>query len=173
MLTIINKRIAVRVTNTMESANLIKKNTQIAEFSIVSPEQSKHIKPVDMATLSMIPQGDPDRTAHLNELLRTNKPEQQKKTFSVSQHQKVPENPRITPQVRHESSKDYLNLKRKKNPFHNRAQNPEANYSNDSIDWHFGQKQTNKQLKRYWWTTLTFSPDTEWRLRWTRNSRWK
>ena len=63
MSTKIDKRIAVRVTNTTESPNLIKKHTQIAEFSVVTPEQSKHIKPVDMAILSMIPQGDLDVTA--------------------------------------------------------------------------------------------------------------
>ena len=81
MSTIIDKRIAVRATNTTESPYHIKKHTQIAEFSVVTPEQSKHIKPVDMAILSMIPQGDPDLTADLNELLRTNKPEQQDSTF--------------------------------------------------------------------------------------------
>ena len=79
--TIIDKRIAVRVTNTTESPYLIKKHTRIAEFSVVTPEHSKHIKPVDMAILSMIPQGDPDLTAYLNELLRTNKPEQEDSTF--------------------------------------------------------------------------------------------
>ena len=79
--TIINKRIAVRVTNTTESPYLIKKHTQIAEFSVVTPDQSKHIKPVDMAILSMIPKHDLDLTAYLNELLRTNKPEQQDNTF--------------------------------------------------------------------------------------------
>ena len=81
MSTIIDKRIAVRVTNTRESPYLIKKHTQIAEFSVVTPEQSKHIKPVDMANLSVIPQGDPDLTAYLNELLRTNNLEQQNNTF--------------------------------------------------------------------------------------------
>ena len=81
MSTIIDKKVAVRVTNTLESPYLIKKHTQIAEFSVVTPEQSKHIKPVDMAILSMIPQGDPDKTAYLNELLRTNKSEQQDNTF--------------------------------------------------------------------------------------------
>ena len=79
--TIIDKRIAVRVTNTTESPYLINKHTEIAEFSVVSPEQSKHIKPVDMAILSMIPQSDSDLTAYLNELLRTSKPEQQDNTF--------------------------------------------------------------------------------------------
>ena len=81
MSTIIDKRIAVRVTNTTESPYLIKKHTQIAEFSVVTPEHSKHIKPKDMAIRSMIPQDDPDLTAYLNELLRTNKPEQQNNTF--------------------------------------------------------------------------------------------
>ena len=81
MSTIIDKRLAVRVTNTTESPYLIRKHTEIAEFSVVTPEQSKHIKPVDMAILSMIPQGDPDLTTYLNELLRTNKPEQQDNTF--------------------------------------------------------------------------------------------
>ena len=89
MSTIIDKRIAVRVTNTTESPYLIKKHTQIAEFSVVTPEQSKHIKPVDMAILSMIPQDDPDMTAYLNELLKTSKSEQQDNTFWFP----TPENP--------------------------------------------------------------------------------
>ena len=89
MSTIIDKRIAVRVTNTTESPYLIKKHTQIAEFPVLTPEQSKHVKPVDMAILSMIPQDDPDMTAYLNELLRTNKSEQQDNTFWFP----TPENP--------------------------------------------------------------------------------
>ena len=89
MSTLIDKSIAVRVTITTESPNLIKKHTQIADFSVVTPEQSKHIKPVDMAILSMTPQDDPDLNAYLNELLRTNKPEQQDNTFWFP----TPENP--------------------------------------------------------------------------------
>ena len=81
MSTIIDKRIAVRLTNTTEVPYLIKKHEQIAEFSVVIPEQSKHVKPVCMTIFSMIPQGDRDLTAYLNELLKTNKPEQQYNTF--------------------------------------------------------------------------------------------
>ena len=81
MSTINDKRIAVRLTNTTESPYLIKKHTEIAEFSVVTPQQSKHIIPVDMAILSMIPQGDLDLTAYLNELLRSNKSEQQNDKF--------------------------------------------------------------------------------------------
>ena len=77
------------MTNTTESPYLIKKHTQIAEFSVVTPKQSKHIKPVDMAIQSMIPQGDPDLIADLNELLGNNKPEQQDNIFWFP----TPENP--------------------------------------------------------------------------------
>ena len=89
MSTKIDRQIAVRVTNTTESPYTISKNTQIAEFSVVTPEQSKYIKPVDMAILSMIPKGDPDLITYLNELLRTNKPDHQTDTFWFP----TPENP--------------------------------------------------------------------------------
>ena len=91
MSTLIDKRFTVRVTNVTESPYLFKRHTQIAEFSVVTPEQSKYIKPVDWAILSLIPQGDPDLPAYLNELLRTNKLEQQK-TLSGSRHLKILQN---------------------------------------------------------------------------------
>ena len=132
MPTIIDKRIAVRVTNITESPYLIKKHTQIAEFSVVTPEQSKHIKPVDMAILSMIPQGDLDLSAYLKELLRTNKPEQQDNTFWFP----TPENPgkpeEHTP-LQTRILKELNELKAKKNSIHKRAPNLETNFSNDLI----------------------------------------
>ena len=81
MLTIIDKKVAVRVTNATESPYLIKWNTQIAEFPVVTPEQFMFINPADTAILSMILEGDPDLTTYLNELLRLNKPEQQNNIF--------------------------------------------------------------------------------------------
>ena len=89
MSTIIDRKIAVRGANTTESPYTINKNTRIAEFSVVTPEQSKFIKPVDMAILSMIPEGDTDLVSYLTELLRTNKRDQQNDTFSFP----TPENP--------------------------------------------------------------------------------
>ena len=142
MSTIIDKRIAFGVTNTTESPYLIRKHKQIAEFSVVTPEQSKHIKPVDMAILSMIPQDDPDLTAYLNELLRTNKPEQQDNTFWFP----TPENPgkpedhtpiqtRILKELNEFKDKEKLNPK-------------ENTYSRDQI------------LKRFDWTD-TLHTETE------------
>ena len=46
-----DKRKAVRVTNTTESPYVIIKHTQIAEFSVVTPEQSKHIKPAEVVRM--------------------------------------------------------------------------------------------------------------------------
>ena len=88
-LTIISKKTAIRITNKTESPYLIKKNTQIAKFSVATPEQSKFIRPVHTAILSMIPEGDPKLTTYLSELLRTNKPGQQSITFWFP----TPENP--------------------------------------------------------------------------------
>ena len=44
---------------------------------------------MDMEILLMIPQGDPDLTAYMNALLRTNKPQQQNNSFWF----RTPENP--------------------------------------------------------------------------------
>ena len=75
------QKIALRVTNTTELPYPIKKGTQIAELSVVTPEHPKFINPVDTAVLSMIPESDSDPTNYLNEMLRTNKPKQQKTPF--------------------------------------------------------------------------------------------
>ena len=164
MPTIIDKRIAVRVTITTESPHLTKKHTQIAEFPVVIPEQSQHIKPVYMAILSMIPQGDPKLTAYLNEFLRTNKPKQQNNTFWFL----TPENPGKpedhTP-IQTRILKELNELKGKKNSIHKRAQNLQTNFSNDLIGMtHFYQKRRNKQLKIFWLTIMTFLPHKEWIL---------
>ena len=89
MSTIIDRKIATRVTNTTELPYTINKNTQIAKISVLTPEQSKFIKPVDTAILSMIPEGDPDLVTYLTELLRMNEPDQQNNTFWFP----TPENP--------------------------------------------------------------------------------
>ena len=81
MSTIFGKKVAVRLTNTIEPPYTIRKNTQVAEVSVVTPEQSNIIKPVDTAILSMNPEVGPDPTTYLNELFGTNKPEQQNNTF--------------------------------------------------------------------------------------------
>ena len=113
MSTIIDKRIAVRVTNTTELPYLYKKHTQIAVSSVVTPKQSKRNKPVHMAILSMSPQGDPDLTAYLNELLRKNKPEQQSNTFCFPTPEK-PGKPEDDTPIQIKSLKELIELKKGK-----------------------------------------------------------
>ena len=173
MSTIIDKRIAVRVTNITESPYLIKKQTQIAEFSVVTPEQSKHIKPVDMAILSMIPQSDSDLTAYLNDLLRTNKPEQQDNTLWFP----LPENS--------EKLEDHTPIQTRIFNELNELKDKEKFYPQESSE------SRNKFLKRIDWTN-TLLTKTEKQviedilldyhdiftrprkdIEWTRSSRWK
>ena len=118
ILTKIERKIAVRVNITMESPHKINKHTQIADFSVVTPEQPKIFKPVDTAILSRIPQGDQDVITYLIELLRMNKLDQQNKTFWFP----TPENPgnieyqtpiqtRILKELRELQQKEKLNPK--------------------------------------------------------------
>ena len=128
----VDKRIAVRVTNTTESPYLIKKNTQVAEFSVVTPEQSKHIKPVDMAVLIMIPQGDPYLTAYLKKRLRTIKLEQQNNTSWFPTPKKPGEREDHTP-IQPRILKEIIELKDKEKIILKKAKNLETNFSNDLI----------------------------------------
>ena len=74
MSTMFDNKTAVRVTNTTETPYLIRRNTQIAEISVVTTEQARFMEAMDMTILSMIPEGESDLTEYLNDLLRTNKP---------------------------------------------------------------------------------------------------
>ena len=132
MSTIIEKKIAVRVTKTTESPYLSKKHTQIAEFSVVTTKQFKHIKPVDMAIFSMIPQGGLDLTAYLNELLRTNKPEQQNNTFWFPTPEKTGKPEHHTP-IQTRILTELIELRKRKDSIHKSAQNLKTNISNDLI----------------------------------------
>ena len=73
ILTIFDKKIAVTVTNKTESPFSVNKNTQIADFSVVFPEQSMFIKPVDTEIVSMFPKDEPDLATYFTNLLNTNK----------------------------------------------------------------------------------------------------
>ena len=147
--TITDRKIAVRVTNTTESPYTINKNTQISEFSVVTPEHSKFIKPVDMAILSMIPEGDPDLITYLTELLRKNKQDQPTNTFWFP----TPENPGNTEehtpiQTRILKELCDLQLKEKLNPKDDIESGTEFL---KRFDWtkHCSPKLKNKQLKTF------------------------
>ena len=86
---LIEKENPTRVTNVGDSPYTLKKNTQVADFKLLTSKQSKFIKPVDTAILQMLPSDDPDLTPYLNELLKSNKQESQETNFWFP----TPENP--------------------------------------------------------------------------------
>ena len=112
--TIFDRNTAVRITITTESPHLITKSTQTAEFTLVTPEQSKFIEPVDMAILSMIPEGDSDLPTYSSELLKTSQPEQQNNNFWFPSPENL-EKLRIIPQYRHKSLENCANCNKNKN----------------------------------------------------------
>ena len=81
MSAITNKEIPIRVTNVGETPYTLKRNTQVAEFTILTPEQSKFVKPVDTAILQMLPYDDQSLSLYLNEFLRTDKQEPMDNNF--------------------------------------------------------------------------------------------
>ena len=74
----------MRVKTTTETPYSIKRSIQTAEFSVVTPEQVKFIKQVDMAFLSIILESDPDLTAYLIELPGKIQSEKQSNKFWFS-----------------------------------------------------------------------------------------
>ena len=108
MSTIIDSKVAGRVTNITETPYLIKRNTQIVEFSVVAPEQAKFIKPEDTAIPTMFTEVDPDLTTYLKELPRKNKPEQQKK-ISGSRRLEILVKLKTITQCKQESLKNCMN----------------------------------------------------------------
>ena len=64
-----DKKWAVTVTNTTQSHCLIRKNTRIAQISVVTPQQSKLPK-LSKAVLNKIPEVDQDLITYLNESLK-------------------------------------------------------------------------------------------------------
>ena len=67
-----NQKIDIRVTNTTPTPYTIKRNTTIAEFKILSPEEAKELKPLNSAALKVLAEDDSeDAMVYINELLKT------------------------------------------------------------------------------------------------------
>ena len=98
-----DKKVEVRVSKTTESPSPIRKNIQFVDFSIVTAEQSKFIKLVDKAILSMIPESNLHLATYLNDLLGPSKREQQSNTFGFHKLKKCGKKEHHTiPQYKHE-----------------------------------------------------------------------
>ena len=159
MSTIIDKKLAVKVTNTTETPYLVKRCTQVAAFSVVTLEQYKFIKPVDSTNLTIVTQCDPNLTTYLNELLTVNKPEQQSHTFWVP----TPKNPGKTDDqtpIETRTLSELHELEKRGNKAKKLTQNSKRNFLNYLIArTHCLRKLKNKQLKTFWLSNKTLLPD--------------
>ena len=67
-----NRKLDVRATNTAHTPYTIKKNTTIADFKIMSPEEAKELEPLNTAALKVLTEDDSeDAIIYINELLKT------------------------------------------------------------------------------------------------------
>ena len=83
-----NKRINLRIANLTDFPHTIKNHTKLEELQILRPEDTKRIRPVDVATLTTLQ--DPDDThMYVNELLKSTNDEQNDENLWFP----TPENP--------------------------------------------------------------------------------
>ena len=66
------RKLDIRLTNTAHTPYTIKKNTTVAEFKIMSPEDAKELKRLNTAALQVLTEDDSeDAVIYINELLNT------------------------------------------------------------------------------------------------------
>ena len=83
-----NKRINIRIANLTDFPHTIKNHTKLAELQILKPEDTKQIRPIDVATLTTLQ--DPDDThMYVNELMKSTNNEQNDENLWFP----TPENP--------------------------------------------------------------------------------
>ena len=83
-----NKRINLRIANLTDFPHTIKNHTKLAELQILKPEDTKQIRPIDVATLTTL--RDPDDThMYVNELMKSTNNEQNDENLWFP----TPENP--------------------------------------------------------------------------------
>ena len=64
------KKVKIRVINTTENPYTIPINTKVAEVQILTSEDTKHIRPIDVAALKILEDHD-DAVAYIQELMKT------------------------------------------------------------------------------------------------------
>ena len=79
--TVNNKAIKYQINNCFDSPYTMILDTHLADFKILTPEQIKHIQPVDPALLSFMIQHEETTDVYINELLNVPKPNSEQETY--------------------------------------------------------------------------------------------
>ena len=69
-----DKRVAIKIANTTDFPYTITPHTKLAELQILKPEETKSIRPVDLAALNLLTEHD-DVVAYVNALMQMDSPE--------------------------------------------------------------------------------------------------
>ena len=128
-----------------------------------------------MATLSFIPEGDPELTAYLNKLLRTNEPEQQNNTFWLPTTENPAKEEDHHTTIQTGILKELVETKKNKGKL-KPTENAESRAKLlETLDWTITLlPQTDKQaLKIFCMRITTFLPDVEWILECSWSLGWK
>ena len=75
-----DKKVAIKIANTTDFPYTIATDTKIAELQILKPEETKMIRPVDIAALNLLIEHD-DVVTYINALMKVERPEANEETF--------------------------------------------------------------------------------------------
>ena len=77
-----NNKHMVQISNFLDHPYTLKKRTHMANFSILTPEQTKHIRPVNPTPVKHLLNNNHDDAIHyINSLLKTSKPDEVNETY--------------------------------------------------------------------------------------------
>ena len=82
-----DKKIPIKIANTTDFPYTIATNTKMAELQILKPEETKMIRPVDIAALNLLTNHD-DAVTYINALMQVERPDdnEEKFWFPTSEH---------------------------------------------------------------------------------------
>ena len=80
--TVSNSKIEIRVTNTSPNPFTLKKNANVAEFTILSPQEAKQLHPLNSAALKVLAEDKTEQALeYVNELLKSSEKPQTTQNF--------------------------------------------------------------------------------------------
>ena len=82
LVTLTNGQVSVHLNNFTGSPYTLKRGTQVANFTVLTPEQMKYVKPIDPVTTWHLLQDNPENAAYYaSSLIKSNKPEDFKEHY--------------------------------------------------------------------------------------------
>ena len=152
-----NNKHMVQISNFLDHPYTLKKGTHIANFSILTPEQTKHIRPVNPTSVRHLLNNSHDDAIHyINSVLKTSKKDEVNETYWFPTPQNPGNEKEHTPiQTRNLNELRELEQLEKLNPL--KKPTLETNFYPISIgqillyNW-----KSNKPLKTYLWNFTTF-----------------